>query len=581
MIFLNKNVFLQRKIIDIFNKYKMKRIIINTFFASLLLLSLSNQGQTTRLQAIHNCPDTIVDTVDVYLDNTLLIPGFAFQNATPFIDAPAGLSFDLVLTSFGKGDTINPLFRKTFFLADSITYVIVASGEVGNPGINGFDLRTYTGQETSTNSGFTEVSLKFIHGVYDAPMIDVFEQVVNEAEIFSNISFGQDSGYVDLDATDLGFQIKTQNGQVIGEYDANFIPFEDSAIIVLTTGFLDTTGSAGIEPFGLIAVLANGNVIHLPSKLITPAHIQVIHNCAATDVASVDVWLNAGPQPLIDNFNFRTATPFIDAPAGTFFDISICLPNSTDTSSALYRQSFILESNKTYIIIASGIAGSGSYNPMVPFTLDVIPDARQVADISSNVDVVVWHGSTDAPYVDVAETQIGAGTIVDNISYGTYQGYLGLPPQDYDLTIQDSSGTINLISYDGNLTSFTGQAITILASGFLNPANNNNGPDFGLWVATVAGGNLIPLSVILGIDEFNNETEISLFPNPSQEEIKLSSEFSNSKYSIYNMNGQVVKSGQFENSSSQNINVSNLSKGIYQIQISIGNKQIKKLFSKL
>ena len=559
----------------------MKKIIVNTFFASLLLLSMTNQGQTTRLQAIHNCPDTIVDTVDVYLDNTLLIPGFAFQNATSYIDAPAGLAFDLVLTSFGKGDTINPLFRKTFLLADTITYVVVASGEVGNPGISGFDLRAYTGQETSTNSGFTEVSLKFIHGVYDAPMIDVFETVVNEAEIFSDISFGQDSGYVNLDATDLNFQVKTQNGQVVGEYDANFIPFEDSAIIVLATGFLDTASSAGIEPFGLIAVLANGNVLHLPSKIVTPAHLQVIHNCAATDAATVDVWLNAGPQPLIDNFNFRTATPFTDAPAGTLFDISICLPNSTDTTAALFRQSFILESNKTYIIIASGIAGSGTYNPMTPFSLDVIPDARQVADISSNVDVIVWHGSTDAPYVDVAETQIGSGTVVDNISYGTYQGYLGLPPQDYDLTIQDSSGTTNIISYDGNLTSFTGQAITILESGFLNPANNNNGPEFGLWVATAAGGNLIPLSIILGIDEFINETELTLFPNPSQENIKLIGEFSGGKYSIYNMNGQVVKTGQFGKSSSQNINVSNLSKGIYQIQITIGNKQFKKLFSKL
>ena len=559
----------------------MKKIIVNTFFASFILLAMTGKGQTTRLQAIHNCPDTLVDTVDVYLDNTLLLPGFAFQNATPYIDAPAGLSFDLVITSFGKGDTINPLFRKTFFLSDSITYVIVASGEVGIAGINGFDLRTYTGQETSTNSGFTEVSLKFIHGVYDAPMIDVFETVVNEAEIFSDISFGQDSGYLDLDATDLNFQIKTQDGQVIGEYDANFIPFEDSAIIVLTTGFFDTTGSAGIEPFGLIAVLANGNVIHLPSKLITPAHIQVIHNCAATDAATVDVWLNAGPQPLIDNFNFRTATSFIDAPAGTLFDISICLPNSTDTSAALFRQGFILESNKTYIIIASGIVGSGTYNPIVPFTLDVIPDARQLADISTNVDVIVWHGSTDAPYIDVAETQIGAGTVIDNISYGTYQGYLGLPPQDYDLTIQDSSGTTNLISYDGNLTSFIGQAITILASGFLTPSNNNNGPDFGLWVATAAGGNLIPLSVILGIDEFNDKSEITLFPNPSQEEIKLNSEFLNGKYVIYTMNGQIVNSGQIENSLSQNINISGLSKGIYQIQITVGSKQFNKLFSKM
>ena len=38
---------------------------------------------TARVQAIHNCPDPIVATVDVYLDNTLLVPGFAYKTATP------------------------------------------------------------------------------------------------------------------------------------------------------------------------------------------------------------------------------------------------------------------------------------------------------------------------------------------------------------------------------------------------------------------------------------------------------------------------------------------------------------------
>jgi len=41
---------------------------------------------------------------------------------------------------------------------------------------------------------------------------------------------------------------------------------------------------------------------------------------------TVDVWLNN--TLLIDDFKFRTASPFIDAPAGQEFNISIKGPDS-------------------------------------------------------------------------------------------------------------------------------------------------------------------------------------------------------------------------------------------------------------
>ena len=45
------------------------------------------------------------------------------------------------------------------------------------------------------------------------------------------------------------------------------------------------------------------------------ARLQVIHNSADVAADQVDVYLNG--TLLLDNFAFRTATPFIDAPAGT------------------------------------------------------------------------------------------------------------------------------------------------------------------------------------------------------------------------------------------------------------------------
>ncbi|MFN3939117.1 MAG: hypothetical protein ACK4IY_00935, partial [Chitinophagales bacterium] len=51
------------------------------------------------------------------------------------------------------------------------------------------------------------------------------------------------------------------------------------------------------------------------------ARVQVIHNSADPAANRVDVYLNG--SLLLNNFKFRTATPFIDAPAETPITISI------------------------------------------------------------------------------------------------------------------------------------------------------------------------------------------------------------------------------------------------------------------
>ncbi len=63
------------------------------------------------------------------------------------------------------------------------------------------------------------------------------------------------------------------------------------------------------------------------------ARVQVIHNSAVAAAAVVDVWLNN--TFLIDNFAFRTATPFIDAPAGVEFTIAIKGPDSQNASNLI------------------------------------------------------------------------------------------------------------------------------------------------------------------------------------------------------------------------------------------------------
>jgi hypothetical protein len=225
------------------------------------------------------------------------------------------------------------------------------------------------------------------------------------------------------------------------------------------------------------------------------ARVQVIHNSADAAASVVDVWLNN--TLLLDNFAFRTASPFVDAPAGVEFTIAIQGPDSTSPDNPIWSHNYTLEEGETYVLVANGIVSSSGYDPTPAFDIEVYGMGREQASNASNTDVLVFHGSTDAPTVDVYETGVGAGQIVNNLMYTDFAGYLELGTADYILEIRDETGMNTVAAYQAPLETLglEGAALTVVASGFLNPANNSNGQAFGLWVALAAGGALVELPV--------------------------------------------------------------------------------------
>ncbi len=78
--------------------------------------------------------------------------------------------------------------------------------------------------------------------------------------------------------------------------------------------------------------------------------------------------------------------------------------------------------------------------------------------------------------------------------------YLEVPTADYSLQVQTADGTpVADLPAPLATMGLTGQAITVIASGFLNPMNNSDGPAFGLWVALATGGPLVELTNTTGI----------------------------------------------------------------------------------
>ncbi|UAB80373.1 DUF4397 domain-containing protein [Marixanthomonas sp. SCSIO 43207] len=302
------------------------------------------------------------------------------------------------------------------------------------------------------------------------------------------------------------------------------------------------------------------------------ARVQVIHNSPDALAAEVDVYVNS--DLTLDDFAFRTATPFVDLPAGTEIELSVAPANSSDVGDAVLTVPVTLTEDETYIVVADGIVSPTGYNPAPPLTLQVFAMGREAASNGANTDVLVHHGSTDAPTVDVFETGAGAGLIVDDISYSEFQGYLELPTADYVIQVNDATGTTGVAAYEAPLSTLglDGAAITVLASGFLDPTQNSDGPAFGLYVALPAGGPLVALpGATLGVNDVNSAA-ISIFPNPVKNQLTIAGiELANFDVNIYDVQGRLV----IDNSSNINgdqIDTSSLSSGMYLLRVTNGNE---------
>ena len=304
------------------------------------------------------------------------------------------------------------------------------------------------------------------------------------------------------------------------------------------------------------------------------ARVQVIHNAADPSAASEDVWLTgmSGSTKLLDDFAFREATPYIDAPAGTPIQLGIAPPTSTMVTDTIANFTVTLTAGETYVVVANGVLSPASFatNPdgaSTGFGL-FVNAAGQESGTGSNVDFMVFHGSTDAPTVDV-EAQ-GVGTLVNNASYGDFTSYLSVPAASYLLDVKDSSATSTVVTKSADLSTLGDGAAVVFASGFLDPGANGGGPGFGIFAA-LANGTVVEFSTFVNLDQTSADAmDISAYPNPATDwlTIRIQPNNARSTITLHDIQGkQHFTTAMSPGQTTTEINTSVLPGGLYFITV--------------
>lgn len=293
------------------------------------------------------------------------------------------------------------------------------------------------------------------------------------------------------------------------------------------------------------------------------ASVQLIHNSAGGAPLPVDIYAN--DRKIVSGLKFRHATEYLSMPASHEYSLSIA-PAGAEKADAFISDMVLFNPDDVKILIVAGLGAEEGFNPYQPLEI-YTADGRKQALNQTNTDILLFHGSTDAPGVSFWNND--KNTALATINYGEYAGYLELPTENYLLDMTDPDGQNLLEVYFAPLLDLelTGEALTIVASGFLYPENNNNWPGFGLWVATQQGGELIELPVVTNIENLLLQNgKISLYPNPANDNVTISSTGTMQQIMLLDSKGSIVF--QQDNSTNElTISTSHLDAGLYFLNV--------------
>ncbi|MEM1271817.1 MAG: DUF4397 domain-containing protein, partial [Bacteroidota bacterium] len=473
-----------------------------------------------RVQVIHNAPDPAAAAVDVYLGDALAIDDFEFRDATEFLELPAGdVTVSIAPPSSQTVD--DAIFQQDFTLEDGKNYQIIATGVLSpddfaaNPNTvdTGFQLLATDQAVVEGIEGITTVSV--VHGSPDAPTVDVLAPALGNASVLATL--GADPlTYGDITMPPLPVPVALQTGDIS---ELSIVPAGDTTVVtslavdlnaldgasitVLASGFLSPADNQNGPAFDFIAVFPDGEVA---SIVVGDGMVQVIHNAADPGAAMVDVYLNG--DLAVDDFMFRTATPYLTLPTGPY-EVAIAPPSSTSAEDAIFTDSFTVENGRTYQIIATGVLDPSQFaaNPDdvdTSFQLTGSDEATSTG-VEGAATITVYHGITDAPTVDIVAPALGGTSILTALGSGPLSyGELTFP-LEASLALQTGeTSELNVIPAGlpetvvamlaVDLRALETASVLVMASGFLDPAANQDGPaaDF---IAVFADGTTASLVV--------------------------------------------------------------------------------------
>ena len=525
------------------------------------------------VQLIHTVADVvgvtspvILDGIDVYISAdggstwTRAVQYFRFRQATEFIALPANSS--QLRARIAPGNSAGPgnflLEYSLPSLAPNTYYVAAIAGTI-DFSTSQVDVDIYyfsPARNATTGSGANDVDILLFHGSPNAGPLSYYW-----TEDRTQHAYVRD-GYLSYRGYSTGYRtLPSRNFLVLGDSaDANIILAQgfrypsrsdnafwggQSAGVVFISGYAGPSDPA--KQLGVHIALPNGTVQPLFPEYVR--RLQIVHNAADPELARVDIHPGTFPHPNPVQLDFRQAIPAVFA-LGTG-NVPLIFSARGNTTDPLATVNLTLPpAGSNAAVFAQGVVDPSNFAPnpdniSTAFGLKAFTGVKGV-EAAGNFAAMAFHGVTDAPTVDVEI--VGVGT-VSNLSYGSSSAAPVTFASGVARRVNVNVGSSTVASFDLSQTQARDQVGAIIfASGFLNPANNQNGPAFGLYIVYPTG-EVEPLSLSSGINRGPiGEVQVSTWPTMAGSWTVAVSAGAASKlpYRLVSTTGQVLEEGAWE-----------------------------------
>ena len=244
---------------------------------------------------------------------------------------------------------------------------------------------------------------------------------------------------------------------------------------------MKSTAAVSVRPF--LWVLSSLLFFFMPNQAQAQvAHVQFIHN--APEVSIDKLRLFVGDSLYVADFWFRSATPYLDVPAGIPIVLGL---TESDTNlragDAFYTQQATFTAGQTYVVVAQGLRNPDLHQSN-PDDLStgiefVVQQTRLQPANAATAEFLFIHGMPDAPRLDIG-TFSGGSTdrqaLFGGIAYGASGGYQSVADTFFSAVVTPSTTELRYLGLFPFLErTFLGRSLVMLTSGFVNKFGNRTG----------------------------------------------------------------------------------------------------------
>ena len=520
------------------------------------------------VQFLHNASLPASQNIRIKVDSIDWQSSVSEHSSTPFAPFPAGKDVILSIHSNLLGSPLDSLWSDTLHLFSGNRYQLIWYGGFTSESPARLLVHEYADYTAPPDQS---LRVQFFHGASQWQTISLIEDTVTQTPLFESIPFGFMSDTLTLPTVNEEWLLFS----AIDSITALSAPLDTLNLNQQTITML-TSDEWSDDVISAWFCYENGGPMHHLSALTIPetpifCDVQLVHASSDTMLHSVNVWVN--DSLLFPNFQFESASVF--TPVQCNNGVIIRITQVDNVSSVLFTDTLMLTPSQQHRLILWGIFDSPHYNPAPELTWYIDENFYASSIESGNTDIRFFHTVADIGDIQVNEASIPVVPFYNEVEVGEMSYIQSVAAnENYGIELLNAPSQFLYDSYALPVLEqgWENRSVTLISTGFRQPANNSNGEPLEVW-SLLPDGSMSVLPQFVLTENTRVRTKVSIVPNPAQESVRLiATSFGNGWATLHLIGpeGEILlekKCLTMGGAINESINVQSIPSGIYNIRI--------------